>query len=188
MVKLIVKGKFFTHYERFFDNIAFNDIASQLEGKCYDNECIESKRTSCLFSVVPDLNADAESNLFEYSTLRTFSWSSCGIVEAIKILLESKLQTHFDYCLAHYYPAGAGISWHNDKEALYTDVVSVSFGATRKFRFRKIGQTKGWIKEFRLKSGDIFHMLQGCQSELEHCVPVEKRVKEPRINLTFRKA
>lgn len=94
----------------------------------------------------------------------------------------------FDYVLCHYYPDGnASINWHNDKEALDSDVVSVSFGSQRYFRFRLIGKTKGWIDQFELEHGDVFHMLCGCQRKLEHCVPVQKRITEPRINLTFRR-
>jgi alkylated DNA repair dioxygenase AlkB len=117
-----------------------------------------------------------------------FHWKECALIEKIKEELENKLGTYFDYCLAHCYPDGeASIGWHNDKEALETDVVSISFGATRKFRFRKLGETKGYCKEFNLGNGDVLHMLSGCQKIYKHSVPVEKTVKTPRINLTFRK-
>ncbi len=85
------------------------------------------------------------------------------------------------------------IGWHNDKEALNTPVVSISLGATRKFRFRKIKDKEGKInkvgyeKELLLKSGDCLFMKDSCQKIYKHCVPTEKTVKAPRINLTFRK-
>jgi len=78
------------------------------------------------------------------------------------------------------------ISWHNDKEALNTPVASISLGATRLFRFRDIKETKGWEYELNLKSGDLVYMKEGCQRKYKHAVPVQKKVKDPRINLTFR--
>ena len=94
----------------------------------------------------------------------------------------------YDYVLVHIYYSGKGsIAYHNDSEAMNSSIASVSFGSTRKFRFRKIGKTKGWDHEFRLGSGDLFMMYKGCQSKYMHSVPIERSVKSQRINLTFRK-
>lgn len=93
----------------------------------------------------------------------------------------------YDYLLVHLYPDGqSSIGWHNDKEAFGSTVASVSFGATRKFRFRHLGRTTGYDHQIVLRNGDLLEMKPGCQEEWEHTVPVESTVKEPRINLTFR--
>lgn len=93
----------------------------------------------------------------------------------------------FDYCLVHLYASGdSTIGWHNDGEALYAPVVSLSLGAARKFRFRPLGSTKGHTYQYILCSGDIVVMHDTCQRKWEHGVPVEKGVREPRINITFR--
>ena len=196
MVKLKIKWRLFTHYPRCLDNIAFEHIYEELKDMCrrYDNlikgKIYPSRRLSCVFSNLEDkFQGDAKSGLFSYTQLTNFNWTSAPIVHYIKIYLEIMLETYFDYCLAHIYEDGSDIiNWHHDKEALYSDVVSVSFGANRKFRLRHIGETKSYKYEFLLRNGDIFHMLNGCQRELEHCIPIEKSVKEARINLTFRKA
>lgn len=196
MVKLKIKWRLFTHYPRCLDKIAFEYIYEELKDMCrsYDNiikgKIYHSRRLSCVFSNLEhQFQGDAKSTLFSYTQLTNFNWTSSPIVNYIKIYLEIMLETHFDYCLAHIYRDGNDIiHWHSDKEALYSDVVSVSFGATRKFRLREKGQTKGYKYQFELGNADIFHMLNGCQNVYEHSVPLEKTIKDARINLTFRKA
>nr|QBK86175.1 MAG: alkylated DNA repair dioxygenase [Marseillevirus LCMAC101] len=102
----------------------------------------------------------------------------------------------FDYVLCHIYEDGSDyIGFHSDHEALETPIVSVSLGPTegsRKFRFRKIGETKGWEEEFDLVSGDVLIMhgrtnkREGCQRVYKHTVPSTKKKVGSRINLTFR--
>ncbi len=79
------------------------------------------------------------------------------------------------------------INYHRDREGLSSQIVSVSLGASRLFRFRKMGQKKGFEEEFLLRGGDVVVMEPSCQRTHLHGVPEQKRVKEPRINLTFRK-
>jgi len=107
------------------------------------------------------------------------------------LVIRDKVEKHtgikFDYVLFHIYATGkSSIGFHADEEALDSTVVSVSLGATRKFRFKKIGRTKGWDHELHLKSGDVVIMHPGCQEVYLHCVPKELKVKIARINLTFR--
>lgn len=87
----------------------------------------------------------------------------------------------------HLYPdEKAGISWHNDREAMKTPIISISLGDTRKFRLRPITETKLYSTEYELNHGDLFLMKTGCQTQYKHCVPGESSKKLPRINLTFR--
>ena len=92
--------------------------------------------------------------------------------------------------MTHIYRNGTDyIGYHNDREAINTPVISISFaplGVTRKFRFRKIEEKSGWIKEFHSGHGDLLIMKAGCQKKYKHSVPVEKTIVYPRINLTFR--
>ena len=125
---------------------------------------------------------------YGYSYIQSVDWSFCKTVEKIKSTLEKYFETTFDYCLFHLYTTGqANINWHNDKEALNSDVVSVSFGASRKFRLRHLGSTRGYQYEYHLGGGDVFRMNSNCQRRWEHCIPKESTIKLGRINLTFRK-
>ncbi len=138
-----------------------------------------SSRQSCVFY--------SEGTEVIYS-MNSYPWPTSGLIPQIKAYIEATLKTEFDYCLAHIYPDGnSSIAWHNDKESLCEEIISVSFGQTRKFRLRKLLATKGWDAEFLLQHGDVFHMHRGCQSVYEHTVPKETTVDGLRINLTFRK-
>lgn len=65
-------------------------------------------------------------------------------------------------------------------------VISISYGAVRKFRIRdKV--TKKIIIDIPTKSNSIIHMGGDFQKEFTHGIPVEKKVKEVRYSLTFRK-
>jgi len=97
------------------------------------------------------------------------------------------IESPINWVLCHIYPTGGStIGYHSDREALHTYVVSMSIGATRKFRFRKRGATKGFEYQLDLADGDVLVMKPGCQSKYAHSLIKEAKVKDPRINLTFR--
>lgn len=119
-----------------------------------------------------------------YNTLNIGIWTP--IVRYIKEELELIYNKKIDYGLVQYYENGcSNISWHNDKEALNSYVLSVSFGTIRYFNIRDI-DTKKIVDKLALIHGDVFYMKDGFQTKYEHCVPVEKNVKQSRISLTFR--
>ena len=138
-------------------------------------------RRSCVFT-------NLEERTDGIYKMDNFNWEDSKVIYAIKLTLEDVFDFEFDYCLAHIYRDGKDyIPWHNDKEALQSDVVSVSFGEKRKFRLRRLERTSGYEHEFLLGNGDLFIMHMGCQEVYEHTVPKELKVVNPRINLTFRK-
>lgn len=62
---------------------------------------------------------------------------------------------------------------------------SVSFGATRRFLFRRnCDHTDKW--SYDLSSGDVLIMKGSTQQHWTHSIPKMLRVTQPRINLTFR--
>ena len=141
-------------------------------------------RASCVF-----ITEGSSTDKLGYGNLPNYQFHQSPYLIQIKKKVESLTEEHFDYCLVHLYRNGRdSIAWHNDKEALNpgTSVVSISLGATRKFRFRPLGQKTRWLVEYHLTSGTMIWMLPSCQSLYEHTVPKELRVKDWRINLTFR--
>lgn len=173
------------YYPSMFEDVDLDELLEKVESLVEDNIVGRYKieRKSC--KIVGERIDDV---VFSYRNFAVYNWSVSRIIRRIKRKIEKELNLRpFDYCLVHLYKDGnSSIAWHNDNEALDSEVVSVSFGATRKFRFRKIGTTKGWKKEFLLGHGDVLLMKVGCQSKYQHTVPKEKRITEPRINLTFR--
>lgn len=122
-----------------------------------------------------------------YGGIPHVPWSTSPTLCQIRMRIFEKFRVIVDYVLVHLYKSGeSGINWHFDSEALNTPIFSLSLGATRKFRFRRIELTSGWDYEYFLESGDLVEMKVGCQRQWKHCVPVEKTVKEVRMNCTFR--
>jgi alkylated DNA repair dioxygenase AlkB len=104
----------------------------------------------------------------------------------------------FNAVLCNHYGNGeAGMGWHADKEADLGPrplIASLSLGAARPFRFRlkkelrRAGVAEDeqyW--EWTLGSGDLLLMQGRTQAWFEHCLPPRAAVKDPRLNLTFRK-
>lgn len=118
-------------------------------------------------------------------------------IKALMPKISKRIGIEFDCCFLNYYSDGHDyIGWHNDN-GQSPPIASLSLGATRKFRFRYRNETsrkkwakedgnKGWVHEFDLMNGDLVYMHGKCQSKYKHTVPKQLKVKEPRINLTFR--
>ena len=96
----------------------------------------------------------------------------------------------FNSVLANLYRDGSDkVDWHADDEqvlGLTPIIASVSFGASRKFRLRRKDRSLT-ATDIVLDSGDVLVMRGPPQQLWEHQVPRSKMVKEPRVNLTFRK-
>jgi alkylated DNA repair dioxygenase AlkB len=79
------------------------------------------------------------------------------------------------------------MAWHSDDEKDLKKngaIASLSFGAERKFAF-KHKETKETIS-ILLEHGSLLVMKDATQSHWLHRLPPTKRIKHPRINLTFR--
>jgi alkylated DNA repair dioxygenase AlkB len=80
------------------------------------------------------------------------------------------------------------MGWHADDEkelGINPTIASVSLGETRRFDI-KHKQNPELHYKFELTSGSLLIMRGALQHHWVHQIPAQKRVKEPRINLTFR--
>lgn len=106
----------------------------------------------------------------------------------LKSLIESKTGETFNSCLLNlYHDGGEGMAWHSDGEkALKKNgaIGSLSFGAERKFAF-KHKETKQTVS-VQLEKGSLLVMKGETQKNWLHRLPPTKKVKTPRVNLTFR--
>ena len=107
---------------------------------------------------------------------------------ALKGIAEKLTAARFNSCLLNLYHDGSeGMAWHSDDEsslARNSTIASLSFGAERKFRF-KHKQTQQAVSLI-LETGSLLVMKDATQTYWRHCLPKSKRIKTPRINLTFR--
>lgn len=127
---------------------------------------------------------------FEYTysqvTKTALPWTT-ALLE-LKRKVELATGERVNSCLLNLYHNGAeGMAWHSDGEAdLKKDgaIISLSFGAERKFSF-KHKETKEKI-ELMLEHGSLLVMAGPTQTHWLHRLPPTKKVHTPRINLTFR--
>lgn len=107
---------------------------------------------------------------------------------ALKSVVEKLTATKFNSCLLNLYHNGnEGMAWHSDDEKSLgrnTTIASISFGAERKFSFKhkRLPHTVSVV----LEHGSLLVMKDATQTNWLHSVPKSKRIKSPRINLTFR--
>lgn len=120
-------------------------------------------------------------------TLHPSPWLPCLL--SVKTRCEELAGETFNSALANLYRDGRDtVAWHADDESdLGPDpvIASVSLGAERRFDFRHRGT--GETVRTLLPSGSIVVMAQGCQRHWRHQVPRMRRVRDARINLTFRR-
>ena len=106
----------------------------------------------------------------------------------LKAVIEKESGETFNSCLLNLYHSGEeGMAWHSDGEKDLKKngaIASVSFGAERKFAF-KHKHTAEKV-ELELKHGSLLIMKGTTQTHWLHRLPPTKKVKTPRVNLTFR--
>ncbi len=106
----------------------------------------------------------------------------------IKQLAEDYSGEQYNSCLLNLYHDGSeGMGWHSDDEDTIVPnsaIASVSLGAARRFDFRHKARKEK--VSLVLAHGSLLVMAEETQSHWQHSLPKALRVREPRINLTFR--
>ena len=126
---------------------------------------------------------------YRYSNLTMEGSGFPSIIESIKDKIESTANHSFNAVLCNLYRDGHdSMGWHSDNEPELGEqpvIASLSLGSSRTFRFRDLKSRKETV-DFELSHGSLLIMNAGVQEYWEHSVPKRLRVKQPRINLTFR--
>jgi alkylated DNA repair dioxygenase AlkB len=128
--------------------------------------------------------------VYKYSGVvnQPFPWTPSLLT--IKTRIESLSNgATFNCVLLNFYRDGSDkMGWHSDDEKELgpnPSIASVSFGATRRFDFKH--KTEANTKfSIHLESGSLLLMQGDMQHHWLHQIPAQKRIQEPRINLTFR--
>ncbi|KAA1243265.1 alpha-ketoglutarate-dependent dioxygenase AlkB [Aquimarina sp. RZ0] len=127
---------------------------------------------------------------FEYTYSKTTKSAIPWTKELLELkeIVELKTGESFNSCLLNLYHTGEeGMAWHSDGEVDLKKngaIASLSLGAERKFSF-KHKTTKHSIA-INLEKGSLLVMKGVTQTHWLHRLPPSKKVKTPRINLTFR--
>jgi alkylated DNA repair dioxygenase AlkB len=113
-------------------------------------------------------------------------WSP--LLLSIKEKVEMQTGATYNACLLNLYHTGEeGMSWHRDNEkeiVKESSIASVSIGAARKFAFKSVEDGKKI--ELMLESGSVLDMRGPIQEHWYHALPPSKKIKDLRVNLTFR--
>ncbi len=164
------------YYEDLMTNIAWENDVAIMFGKR-----IVTKRKVAWYGDIP----------FDYTyskvTRKALAWTN--------LLLELKQKctevtgSEYNSCLLNLYHSGdEGMAWHSDDEkelAHHASIASLSFGATRRFGFKhKREDHKVYVT---LEPGSLLEMTGATQDNWVHRLPPTKKVRTPRVNLTFRK-
>lgn len=146
--------------------------------KCYQN------RLTCFYSSHPEYN-------YFYSGINNKGHLFSPVILEIKEEVEKKLnyKYKFNYCLLNYYIDGSqNIGMHSDDETdlKYPVIASVSLGAERFFDFQHKYNKTITKKRLKLENGSLIVMDGTTQRYYKHGVPKQMKIKQGRINLTFR--
>lgn len=120
-------------------------------------------------------------------TLQPNPWNK-GLL-FIKEQIDKIATVEFNSVLMNWYRDGNDyMSWHTDAEKELGKnpvIASVNFGATRRFLIKRSDDPSIKI-EFPLQHGTLLIMKDELQHYWQHSVPKQRKVKETRVNLTFR--
>ncbi len=139
---------------------------------------------------IPRLNAWYGDTGYTYSgtSFEASAWTAELL--AIKHKIEQTSKLTLNSVLANLYRDGNdSMGWHSDDEkslGIKPQIASLSLGASRRFVLRD-KKNKTQKREIVLTNGSLLLMLGNTQLNWQHSLPKSTRVRNPRINLTFRK-
>ncbi len=125
---------------------------------------------------------------YQYSGLTMVAQPWTESLLTIKHRIEQFSQVQFNSCLVNLYRDGNDtVGWHSDDEPELGQqpiIASLSLGDSRDFKMKH--KTLDKKLTITLDNGSLLLMSGDTQHYWQHCLPRTKRVKSPRVNLTFR--
>lgn len=126
---------------------------------------------------------------YRYSGLEMTPMPWSPVVLQTKTAIEEQVGTKFNSALINYYRTGSdSMGWHRDNEPELGSkpvIASISFGDCRLFKIRHYFN-KISAMDLNLEHGDLLVMAGEMQTYWEHSLPKTRKMKMPRINITFR--
>ncbi len=113
-------------------------------------------------------------------------------LQELRLKVEEMIDGRFNSVLLNLYRDGNDhLSWHRDNEkelGLEPQIASISLGAERFFSLRSdLANARNSKYELLLEHGSLVCMRGKTQLNWEHAIKRSSKIKDPRINLTFRK-
>ncbi len=172
----ILKGEAADKYFRvLFEEVAWRNDEAVIFGKHYI-----TKRKVAWYGDQP--------YEYKYSNVERKALPWTDTLLQLKATIEQHTKTRYNSCLLNLYHTGEeGMAWHSDDEKdlqKHGSIASLTLGAERKFAF-KHRESKEKVALY-LSHGSLLEMKGNTQDYWMHRLPPTKKVKDPRINLTFR--
>ena len=127
---------------------------------------------------------------YTYSKIKMVTMEWTPLLKVLRDQLTEDLKTPFNAVLVNYYRDGNDhMSFHTDDEkelGVNPTIASLSFGATRSFHLKHRYDKTQPVKIFNLESQSLLVMKNELQHFWLHKIAKSARIKEPRLNLTFR--
>lgn len=181
--EMVIYQNFFEELEsdRFFQELRSSINWRQDQIKIFGREVNQPRLTAWY--------AD-EGKSYKYSSITMHPDAWTPILLSIKDRIEQVLELNFNSVLLNLYRHGKDyVSWHSDDEPELGNnptIVSVSFGATRRFQLRHKSNKDLDTVEVSLTHGSLLIMKGSTQHFWKHQVPKTSKISSERINLTFR--
>jgi alkylated DNA repair dioxygenase AlkB len=148
------------------------------------------RRLTCFYSDLT--NVDGTPREYYYAGKMNTPLQFSDELRTLKETIEAVTGYQFNSCLVNLYRNGRDvIGMHSDSEESLVQrsaIASISLGAERWFDIRAKDHASDPDREesVRVKHGSLIIMAGSMQHNYKHAIRQEARVKEPRINLTFR--
>jgi alkylated DNA repair dioxygenase AlkB len=182
-VRLIDKNGFVEYHPSVFDPTL--DYFSQLKTQCLWQA--ETVKVYGKWHVLKRETAWYGTASYQYAGQVKPAQPWISVLLEIREQVQSLTQDQYQGVLLNYYPDGsAGMGWHADDERDLVPnaaIASVSFGAARRFDLR---HQDGQTYQMNLEDGSVLIMGGELQKFWKHQIPIQRTIKAPRINLTFR--
>jgi alkylated DNA repair dioxygenase AlkB len=136
-----------------------------------------------------------EKAAYKYSGILNTPLTPFEELQKLLLRVEKACATKFNSVLLNKYRTGNDkVSWHSDNEKEFgvnPIIASLSLGQERRFDIREINykdyhEDEKRIEHIPLNNGTLILMKGTFQHEWQHQIPIQKKINEPRINLTFR--
>lgn len=180
----------FYYYRSFYDNDSSKNILNNLKDNIkWTNDKFKMYGKSIILKRKIAWYAE-NGKSYTYSGIKKESLPLTEELSIIKSKVEKRTNLGFNSVLLNDYENGqVGMGWHSDDEKELGKnpiIASLSFGVERDMLFRNKNNPSLKVIKILIENGSLLVMKGKTQHFWQHSIPKRLKVKQRRINLTFR--
>ena len=180
------------YHDKFLSDTEANELFKELESVNIERHTHQGRKLGRNTAVFGDDDwLDKVPPKIWGDNVKILGWTP--VLKTVLAKVKKALNDDFNVCLVNSYENGKEyIGWHADNEEKGSTycIASISLGSVRKFSFIYRSKELGGDNErvdLQLGHGSLVVMRHPCQDKYLHSLIPDKKIKEKRINLTFRK-